>query len=217
MKRSHIWGILIAVLTVVLTFLGHIGIREWYKADVRYEEGSWYHSEDQSLTSLKLTNFGHADAEEIRVKAVFKDLIREATSSEDGFPFTVTGGGKGSKTVTGTIDRLVPGQTLYIYIATNRPEVTTSSQSFVDSVFFRGGTGRRGSQDIAARMVLWAAAILTVLTCVIVFFLIRKARQIEVNIAGISVSLGQTLGILESVSTHVEDNDPEHPKKIDKG
>lgn len=142
MKPSHKWAFGIAVVSALLTVAGHIGVLEWYKADVRYEEGSWYHSADQSLTSLKLTNFGHADAEQVKVSAFFEDSIREATSSRQGFPFTINAGGKGIKTITGTIERMVPDQTLYIYFATDRQEVTTSSRSFVESVVFNGGTGR---------------------------------------------------------------------------
>lgn len=182
MKPSHKWAFGIAVVSALLTVAGHIGVLEWYKADVRYEEGSWYHSADQSLTSLKLTNFGHADAEQVKVSAIFEDSIREATSSREGFPLTTNAGGKGFKTITGTIERMVPDQTLYIYFATDRQEVTTSSRSFVDTVIFNGGTGRPDTPSSRGKMTQLTTWVLAVVgMCVIppLFLITQKLASMK--------------------------------------
>ncbi len=134
-----------ALVTVLLTGILHVFIREWYQADIRYEEGKWYTSPNIALTSLKLGNEGHSDAEDIRVTATFQQALRDVTTSDPNFPFSISSGGKGQRTLAGSVKRLVPDQSLYIYFATDIPELDALSQPFVKNVYFNGGKGKTGT------------------------------------------------------------------------
>jgi hypothetical protein len=143
-QKVTLWGV---VLAAVLTTVANIVVREWYQPDVRYEEGAYYRYGDFAVTSLKLENVGHTDAEEINIQAGFlKPIIQEPRTSDDAFPFVTVGKPYGMETVTGQIARLVPGQTLYVYftVANTKGPPPAATQSFVRSVIYKGGKGQNG-------------------------------------------------------------------------
>lgn len=131
---------------VLLTGVIHIGIREWYQPDLRYEEGSYYRSSQVAVTSLKLENYGHSDAEEITLIAKFPQPIMEVTTSDVGIPFVTVAGGKGRTMISGSIPRLVPGQSLYVYFAINNPvgSAEVGSKGFISQIRYKGGQGKTG-------------------------------------------------------------------------
>lgn len=161
------------VIGVVLTAIIHLGIRAWFQPDLRYEEGQWYHSGDLSLTSLKLTNYGHATADNVIITASFQQKIKEVSTSDGAFPFKVTFGGTGQTSVSGTIPRLVPGQTLYAYFAIESAPRTVRDQSFVDSLIHNDGKAKTGVPEYS----LYYLAGLTLLTCTMSLILSIKSRR----------------------------------------
>jgi hypothetical protein len=140
------WVTIIAALgAVILTGVVHVGIREWYQPDVRYEEGSWYKSSGVSVGSLKLRNAGHSDAQNTRISASFDEILSDIATSDPGVVFKITSGGIGQKTVTGVVERLVPDETIYIYFATNPSPLLGERKPFVASINFDGGKGKTGT------------------------------------------------------------------------
>lgn len=133
-----------ALGAVILSAIFHIGIREWYQPDVRYEEGSWYRSSGLAVGSLKLHNIGHSDAEEIQITAVFSEQLTDIATSAPGTSFKVIAGGIGDRKVTGIISRLVPDEAVYVYFAIKNPPVLNLPSSFVSSIKFKGGKGKAG-------------------------------------------------------------------------
>lgn len=141
------WVILGAALgTVILTGFIHVGIREWYKADIRYEEGSYYRSGGLAVTSLRLENHGHSDAENLVITSDFPQEVVEVTTSEAAYRFSLLSGSEGSKSVSGTIPRLVPGQVLYVYFAIKDPggPIIGTPNPFIARITYKGGQGKLG-------------------------------------------------------------------------
>lgn len=124
---------IVPIVAAVITLGGTIFVYTYFKPDVRYEEGAYYRSGDRAITSLKLQNYGHADAEEIRVTVSFPDTILDVSTSDEGIPFSVKSGGNGSKAVSGIVQRLVPDESVYLYFAVKNPEgpVPSSYEKFV--------------------------------------------------------------------------------------
>lgn len=137
-RPGRVFAVFVAVLSVFLTFLGHILIRELYRPRVTYEEGAWYRSTDRAVASLRITNVGRVDAEEIRVRAQFQTAIKDIKTNDRAFH--VEEGGLDGKAVLGTISRLVPSETVEMYIATLPPEsIPRTPLGFVVSMSFNGG------------------------------------------------------------------------------
>ncbi len=115
---------------------------------LRYEEGQYYRSGGEAVVSLKLKNYGRSDAKDIIISTGFpKALVKPPTTSDDAYPCTVvTGGGKGEETVSVSVKRLVPDQTLYVYyvIADAKKAMAGDKASFVSGVTFEGGKGKAG-------------------------------------------------------------------------
>ena len=60
--RINKYALMGASAFLVLTLAGHVGIREWYGADLRYEIGGYYRAQGTAIASLKLQNYGRSDA-----------------------------------------------------------------------------------------------------------------------------------------------------------
>lgn len=128
---------------VIVTAIVHIGIREWYAPDVRYEEGSYYISGATAVTSLKLKNYGHSDAEDIIMTAKFNKPLIEISIDDRSLVFTNISGGKGQSYVSGKISRLVPGQEIFIYFAIKNSSAELP-KNFLTQLTFKGGKGKTG-------------------------------------------------------------------------
>ncbi len=146
LSQTHKVTILIALATVVLTGVVHVLIREWYEPDLRYEKKGYYRSEKIAIASLRLTNFGHSDAEDIRIATRFNKPIKEVYVSD---PSVVWGPKKdyiGKTRLSTKIDRMVPGQSLHIYYVISHPldDPLEPRDDFVRQIAFKGGGGKTG-------------------------------------------------------------------------
>jgi hypothetical protein len=139
---------IVPIVAAVVAIVGNIFVHSYFTPDVRYQEGAYYRSGGRAITFLRLQNEGHADAEEIRVSASFPEPIADVTTSEEGLPFKVKSGGKGVKAVSGTIDRLVAGESVYVYFAIKNPEgpITESHRRFIapKAIVYKGGMAKQG-------------------------------------------------------------------------
>ncbi len=138
-------AITLAVFTIVLTAIVNIGVREYYQPDVRYEEGTWYYSGGKGIISLRIKNYGAADAEKIAFTVSFDETISNASVNDP----TVECRFKDQtdpKTVTGQIERLVPKQTTLVYYDVGPTVVgrVFKEGPFVRSMVYNGGMGRTG-------------------------------------------------------------------------
>jgi hypothetical protein len=149
LTKGHWVTIITTLIAVLLTGLVHIGIREWYQPDVRYEEGNWYRSSKLNVASLRLQNIGHSDAEGIIITASFKESLSDITTSDPSIVFKVTAGGVGFSFVTGNIDRIVPDETVYVYFAIDKssPLLSQEQNPFISSIKFKGGQGKTGKHS----------------------------------------------------------------------
>lgn len=156
-------ALVIAFGTVIVSAIIHIGIREWYKPDIRYEEGSYYISGSTAVTSLRLTNYGHSDAEDIVLTAEFKKPLREISIDDRSLTFENISGGKEQPYVCGKISRLVPGQEIFIYFAVDNSSAELP-KSFLSQLTFKGGKGKTGRP-------IWSTLFFVVLVSVLYAFL----------------------------------------------
>ena len=186
----------VTILAAVLSVAGHVAVREWYKPDLRYEEGAWYISSDRAVVSLRVSNVGRADAEELRIRVTFDLEIKDTTTNDR--PFDVSEGGIGAKHVVGTVSRLVPGESLQMYFATLAPETGEPDRSFVSSIMFQGGmaTAASESSEIRSLLLISVIALLVGLgasTRVLFLFVtrasLRKQRQTMADIRSIAVAV----------------------------
>lgn len=131
---------------LILTVIFQLGIAQWNKPDIRYEEGNYYHTGNSSIVSLRLKNYGHSDAENIRVTANFPVKINDIASGDPAIKTTILSGGIGEQFVVFSIDRIVPSQTNFIYFATERTGNfgSMTNQGFVSSITYSGGVGKTG-------------------------------------------------------------------------
>jgi len=139
-------GIITAFGVVIASAIIHIGIREWYAPDIRYEEGSYYISGSTAVTSLKLKNYGHADAEDIIMTAKFNKPLTEISIDDPSITFTNISGGEGQLYVCGKVPRLVSGQEIFIYLAIDNSSPISGElpKSFLSQLTFKGGKGKTG-------------------------------------------------------------------------
>lgn len=153
-----------------------VGIREWYAPDIRYEEGSYYITGSTAITSLKLKNHGHADAEDIIIYAKFNKPLIEISTGNNALTFQNISGGKGQRYVSGKISRLVPQQEIYIYFAIDNSTSASDElpQKFLSELTFKGGKGETGSP------ILWGITILVctlLLSAVIISYLNSQSNK----------------------------------------
>jgi hypothetical protein len=149
---------------VILAPLGQFFIREWYQPYIRYVTGSAYMSTNLAIYSVGLKNEGHADAENVTVKAAFPGSLVDISTGETGTPFDLSAGGKGENAVIGSIKRLVPGEITTIYFIT-QPSLRWSAQvDFIRGITFNGGQGKTGTPWLP--WVLWVLLPLVVFAVV---------------------------------------------------
>lgn len=101
----------------VLSAIIHIGIREWYQPYLRYETGGYYIFQNSAVTSLRITNLGHSDAEAAVVVVNLGYPIRDVSIDSKAVVFNITSGEIGDRTMTVGIERLVPEQSVSIFFA----------------------------------------------------------------------------------------------------
>jgi hypothetical protein len=145
----------------------------YHPPDVRYEPGTYYRTGDIAITQLKLKNYGHSDAENIKISAKFPEpLDRDVSTSENGVVFKVTSGGKGSSAVTGELDRLVPDQSVVVWFAIKNPQgpMPSAADAFVHEITYKGGKGTAGQPWG------WVTWLFLVLDAVLVAFSIFTTR-----------------------------------------
>jgi hypothetical protein len=130
--------------TAVLTLFGHFLIWEWRQPDVRYGTGSAYMSPNLAVSSVTLKNVGHSDAKNIIITTSFADPLVDFSTGKMATRFNLSAGGKGQKFVTGTIERLVPDETTYIYFITEPSSPWVDHGSFIRGITFDGGQGKTG-------------------------------------------------------------------------
>jgi hypothetical protein len=140
--------IAVPIVAAMIAVIGEIYLKTHYRSELWYEQGSYYRSADQAIASLKIQNYGHADAEGIRIKVSFPDAILNVTTGDEAIPFTITSGAIGSRTVGGTIPRLVPDESVYLYIAVKNPDgpIPSSYANFVSpkGIVYDGGIANEG-------------------------------------------------------------------------
>ncbi len=143
-----------AIIGGLLTFT----FQFWNKPDLRYEEMPYYQGRDASVVCLKLTNFGWQDAEKIKVRAAFpKPLTQEPQTSDATCPLvSSTKELTGHEKVTGEIERVVPGQDLYVFFGVQGEHGPTpvGGVSFVEGISHKGGLAKTG------RPISWPSTLL---------------------------------------------------------
>lgn len=165
----------IPIFAAIITVSGVILVNTYFKPDLWYEEGSYYRSGDRAITSLRVQNYGHGDAEDIRVTVSFPDTILDVTSGEDANPFTIRSGGLGSKAVSGTISRLVPNESVYLYFAVKNPDgpIPSNYYNFVASngIVYKGGMGKNGkpSKWLIAGLIIGISWSLTIVVLIFAY------------------------------------------------
>ncbi len=190
---------------LLLTLAGHVVIREWYRADLRYEIGGFYRSQGTAVASLKLQNHGRSDASIVKIAAGFPSTIRNITTSQPMSPFEILEGGIGGRKVVGRIDRLVPGQTLYLYFAVVDPggPLTAGYESYVSGITFAGGKARAG---MTPRPFLagfgWALLAFVVLTPAM--FVLLRRKGYSRSLAGIGPAKKELVDAIGSIQAVIE-------------
>ncbi len=139
------FALAMVILGAVATGAINIGVREYYQPDVRYEEGTWYYSGGSGIISLRIKNYGATDAEQIVFTATFDEPLNNASVNEPSVDCRFDEQ-KNPKTITGRIERLVPGQTAIVYFSVGRNVVGTALREgpFVRSMVYKGGQGKPG-------------------------------------------------------------------------
>ena len=189
-----------AVAVLLLTLIAHVVIREWYQADLRYELGGYYRSEGNAVTALKLQNHGRSAANIVRIAVGFPSSIRTITTSDPMSPLEILEGGEGRREVLGRIDRVVPGQTLFVFFSVLDPggPLTGAYESYVSGINFAGGEARSG---ITPRHFLagFGWGFLALLPMVSVAFLILIRQGIAPVGTGVVADLGPAKNALKDV------------------
>lgn len=167
---------------LILGIVLQLGIAQWNKPDVRYEEGSYYHTGNFSITSLRLSNYGHSDAENITVSVYFPLKIKDIASGDPAVKITILSGGADEQFVVFSIPRIVPSQTVFIYFATDRIGNTgvMANQEFVSSITYNGDVGRTGLPIyLDAKISFISMIIFTVVALIIsLIFMLYVKRKI---------------------------------------
>ncbi len=187
LSRGEIIALVGAFGAVVLSAVIHVGIREWYQPDLRYEAGGYYISRDTAITSLRITNHGHSDAETAIVSVNFGHLIRDVSIDSKAVGLNISSGGVGEKSVIVTIDRIVPGQAVSIFFAIDHGGIPSDSlpTSFLTSLTYKGGLGKTG-RPIWAPASLGAFAMFLITIPLMVYSLFIINRNFEPHYGRIS-------------------------------
>lgn len=139
-------GLIGAFGAVILSAIIHVGIREYYQPDIRFEQGSYYVTNNTAITSLKLKNHGHSDAEDISIYSNFNSKIVDISIDNKSISLITSSGGIGEETVNNTIKRLVPDQEVFVYFAVenNTSGKLSLNRNFLKEITFNGGKGKTG-------------------------------------------------------------------------
>ena len=158
LSRGERLAIFLAFWAALLSGILNVGIREWYSPDIRYEEGSYYIALGPAIaiTSLKIKNFGHSDAEDLNLIARFNRLILDISVGDNAVLLEIISGGKGSAAVSGRILRLVPGQEIFVYFSLENPSSATDElrKDFLHQITFKGGKGKAGTPGLGMGIFL---------------------------------------------------------------
>jgi hypothetical protein len=164
-----------AILSALLLII----IREYYSPDIRYEKGSFYILGNSGITFLKLINYGHSDAEDIRINIVFNKSINDFSLNDKLISLKNISGGKDSQSYSGEIDRLVPSQEAFIYFSTELnsflPHESASISSI--SITYKGGIAETGVPILSIQNIAALLGIIPlIIATVILFFYSEKVR-----------------------------------------
>lgn len=136
--------IICAFGAVILTGLILIGIREWYAPDIRYEEGSFYISGKNAITSLNLKNYGHGDAEDIIISTHFENNINDISIDDKALEVKILNGGIGNKNAIIKIRRIVPDYAISIYFSIDYNQEVISKKGFISNITYKGDKAKTG-------------------------------------------------------------------------
>lgn len=169
----------------ILSTVFLIAIKEYYSPDIRYEKGSFYILGNSGITFLKLKNYGHSDAENIRINIVFNKLINDFSLNDKMISLKNISGGKESQSYSGEIDRLVPSQETLLYFSTNLNSFLPNEPALISSITitYKGGLGKTGNPILAGKFLfgLIASLIVMILSIIIVLSSASKYRTLEKN------------------------------------
>ena len=169
--------------TAILSIIAHIVIREWYQPDIRYELGSYYISGPIAVTSLKLMNLGHSDAEDIKIVATFNEIIKGINIDTKSVFLKILEGGKNNKFVSCEVPRLVSGQEIYLYFEVENKSAfgINLTKDFIKEIVYQGGKGKKGVPILPALLVLITVLSFAVTTTVLMLKYIRKLEKKNVK------------------------------------
>lgn len=170
----------------ILTIVGNVLVHQYYQPNLRYDVGSYYRIGDMAITSVKLTNYGNSDADDIVLTAYLPEpLVRDATTDNDAVKLAILGGGKGSRNVTIAISRLVPDQRVFIYLPIKNPDgpLRDDPSAVVDQLTLKGGKGKSGLPtpfSVLLSLVFTVSSF--VFTAVMIVLLRRKVKAAELEV-----------------------------------
>jgi hypothetical protein len=122
--------------------------------DLRYEEGQLHQPGEEATTVLKLHNYGGSDAKNVTITASFpKPVVKPPRSNSDASPLKDISFSDGKTKITGTIGRIVPGQTVLIWYVIQDPG-SAPAGGFVREIAYEGGTGQTGEPQLL-KVLLW--------------------------------------------------------------
>ena len=181
LSRGEIIVLVSTFGAVALSAVVHIGIREWYQPDLRYETGGYYIFQDSAVTSLRITNHGHSDAETVVVVVNFGYPIRDASIDSRAVVFNIMSGKIGDKDMTVGIKRLVPEQSVSIFFAIDHKGTPSQSlpTDFLTTLTFKGGTGKTGLPIFNPATLILLAVMLTytLLFAIYVAYIMGKRKK----------------------------------------
>jgi hypothetical protein len=174
---------------LILGVIIQLGITQWNKPDVRYEEGSYYHTGSLSITSLRLVNYGHSDAENITVTAYFPFQIKDLASGDPATKIEIISGGAGEQLVVFSVERIVPSQTVFIYFATGRigNAGAIAKQGFISSITYNGDIGKTGLPIyLDPKVSLFVSLAISIGGLIFSVYAWRKMEEIKKDLSRIS-------------------------------
>jgi hypothetical protein len=194
-------------------FLGvviQIGIAQWNKPDIRYEEGSYYHTGSLSITSLRVINYGHSDAENIDITVYFPFEIKDFAAGDPAINITTRSGGIGEQFAVLSIDRIVPEQTVFIYFAGDRITNLSgiSNQGVVSQITYNGGIGKTGLPIyLDEKFFLVIVAVYLVGSLFLSIYALRKVTEFQKRTTEIKEAFAQIsdeLALLEKTTEAID-------------
>jgi hypothetical protein len=204
------WGKIIIPLAIALILAPFGQFLFWRvrQADVRYATGGAHLSSKLAVSSINLRNFGYSDAEEVTITALFTDPLIDISAGPMGTQFDVTTGGIGDKRVIGTIKRLVPDESIYIYFITEPTSPLFEPGQFIRGIRFIGGQGKTG-MPVLFQLLIGGFFLVLAAVYIPLFFFGRKTRESSHNalceVIQMGQSTAQTGGSEEQLRTRVEE------------